>query len=163
MAKIICRRRPNQNPGSEMPIIDTVAVTRSNQRPRRTADQMPTGTVSRIAQASETPINSKVAGTRSRTRVSTGLPSLKLYPQSPATKAASHDQYLLPQRSIEPERAAQPLDVLGADVGVGQVDRQRPARCRVDQQEDERRDQKEQRDGVGETTCEQTGHGRQLI
>jgi hypothetical protein len=93
IAKTICNRSPNQNPGSETPTSDVMVVKRSNQRPRCTADQTPTGIVKATAHASDTPINSIVAGRRSSTRLATGRPSLKLKPQSPRTNAPSHDQY----------------------------------------------------------------------
>jgi hypothetical protein len=77
-ANTICRTRPNQNAGNEMPAIATVVVSRSNQRPRRTADTIPVGTVSTSATTIDTPTSSSVAGSRSMMRAATGRPSLKL-------------------------------------------------------------------------------------
>src|SRR2546426_5332961 len=55
---------------------------------------------------------------------------------------------LLPKRAIETERAAQPLDVLWPDIRIRQVDRERSARRRVNEQEYQHRDENEERQGL---------------
>ena len=68
----------------------------------------------------------------------------------------------LPEGTIEAERAAEALDVLGPDVRVREVDGERTAGRRVYQKEDESGDDEQQRDGLKKATREEPEHAASL-
>src|SRR5206468_452348 len=75
-----------------------------------------------------------------------------------ARKRGEPRPVLLPQRTIETESAAKPLDVLGPDVRVRQIDGERTAGRRVYQKEDESGDDEQQRNGLKKTPREKPKH-----